>query len=190
MQNADPMKKIRAKFSEPDFVVEIPVRRADHPYVELPLLKGTERCDRLPLEELEQSRLERKRELGDLVEEKRPPLRPLEAPDPISIGAGERSALVSEERRLDRRLVQRREIHGHEGRARARALPMDPLRQRALSRSGFPRDQHGRLASTRDFDPSIQSHSDLIHPSPHFPVPPNSKTETSRADGRAEGVRV
>src|SRR5207249_2755663 len=88
--------------------LEVPVRRGDDPGSHGDLLRAPDATDDALLEDPEELRLRRRRELPDLVQEEGPVPRELEDPRAARRRSGEGALLVTEERALDEGLRDRR----------------------------------------------------------------------------------
>src|SRR5690606_27563267 len=116
------IEEVLAKALLGDRLLEILVRRRDDPDVDVDRLVVPEPPDLAFLDGPQQLRLERRRRLGDLVEEERPAVRLLEEALARADGAGERAAHVTEELALEQRLADGRAVDGHEGLVGARGV--------------------------------------------------------------------
>ena len=74
------------------------------PHVDLERRRAADPLELALLEDAQQLRLDRERQLADLVEEQRAAVGPLEAARPLAVGAGEGAALVAEQLGLEQRL--------------------------------------------------------------------------------------
>ena len=82
---------------------QVAVGRRDDAHVDLDVFLAADAAERPPLEHAQQRRLDRQRQLADLVEEDRTAVRQLERALLPAIGAGERAALVPEQVGRDQR---------------------------------------------------------------------------------------
>ena len=82
--------------------------------------------------------------LPDLVQEQRPALRLLETTDPSLISTSERPLFVPEQFALQQRRRQRRAMHRHHCRLRARAELVNHLGDHFLARAALALQQHRR----------------------------------------------
>ena len=141
-ENVQPVKQIFAELTRRGRRFEIDVRRRDHAHVRLDRLRAAERIVLPRLQQLEQLRLRRRRELADLVEEQRAALRRRQlALDPPY--SGRMSALrCSEQLALDQRLGNRGAVEFDERLRRARAVVVNDPSDLTLSGPGLARDQH------------------------------------------------
>jgi hypothetical protein len=115
---SDPPEEIFAERARVAHRVEILVRRGDEPDVHVDGFARPDREDLARFEGTEQLHLELELEIADLVEEERAAVGFDEEARRVGDGAGEGSALVSEERRLEQRRCERPAVDGDE-RARA-----------------------------------------------------------------------
>ena len=83
----------------------------------------------------------RRRDLADLVEEQRPRVGELEAPEPPLGRAGERALLVAEQLALEQRLRQRADVHGDERLVAPRAERADRARDELLAGAALALDR-------------------------------------------------
>ena len=116
-------------------------------------------------EHAKQLHLHGRRHVVDIVEEDRAAMRHLEAARAILDRAGERSALVAEELRLDERLGQDRAADRHERPAPARAVVMDQAGDDFLACAGLADDEHVALA--------VGNHAQEIEDRAHSPAAPD-----------------
>ena len=129
-------------------LLQVDVGRDDEPDVDL---AGGDVADALELallQHAQQLRLGAGGQLGDLVEEQRAAVGPLEAARPGTAGAGERTAFDAEQLRLDQVLGNRGAVDGHERTLRARAELMDTAAEHLLADAGFPEQHHRDLAGS------------------------------------------
>ncbi len=128
------------------------MRRRDHAHVDRRGLRGAEPADLAALQGAEQLHLERRRHLGDLVQEQRAAVGFLEEPELVDGGAGERAAHVAEELGLEQGLGHGAAVHGHERPRRARARVVDGLGDDLLAGAGFALDQQRRVRRRHALD--------------------------------------
>ena len=120
---------------------QVLVRRRDDPHVRVDHLRSADPRDLLLLDGAQELRLDRRRDVPDLVEEERPPLGVLELPGPGGGRPRERPLLVAEELGLEERLRDRGAVQRQEGPVRAGAQSVDPPGDEFLPRAAFPGDQ-------------------------------------------------
>src|SRR5262249_16508046 len=106
------------------------------------------------LEYPEQARLEIETERADLVEEDRAAVRELELAQLPRMGAGERTALVPEELRLDEALGDGGHVDRDEGLVASRTALMDGACDQLFPRAALTRDEDGRRR-LRDLDDEL-----------------------------------
>src|SRR5256885_15602434 len=87
--------------------------------------------DALPISQ--KPRLQLRRHVADLVEKERAAFGLLEAPAPLLLRAGERTALMAEELRFQQVLGHRRGIDGDKRLGRARAMTVQRARHQLLA---------------------------------------------------------
>src|SRR2546430_1349497 len=90
--------------------------------------------------------------LADLVEEDRAPVRHLEQPEVIAIGASETAAHVAEERRFEQRIRNAGAVERDERRERAAAALVDQPCDHFLPDAAFAGDEHLRFGTRRVLD--------------------------------------
>ena len=95
------MEQILAKAAVAHAGVEILIRRGDDAHVHAYRLLPADAIELALREHAQQPRLQRRRDVADLVEEQRAAVRLLEAPLAPRLRARERAALVAEELRLE-----------------------------------------------------------------------------------------
>src|SRR4029453_12177219 len=123
---------------------EVAVRRRDDADVERDLGVAADGPERALLKRPEELRLERKRHVTDLVEEKGAFVRLREETRARRPGAGEGAAGVAEELALEKRLGHRRAVDGDERLAPPRTAIVQGARDDFLAGSPLARPQHRR----------------------------------------------
>ena len=116
MHDVDTVEQIASEGASGHELLNISVGRRDDPDVHPD--RATHASDRLnlsTLEEPEEMGLHLQAHFRDLVEEDRAPVRRLEPPHAIAVGAGEASARVPEEFRFEEGVGDRRAVHRDEG---------------------------------------------------------------------------
>src|SRR5439155_25651747 len=105
--DAGPEEEVGAERPLADHAREVAVSRGHEAHVDAERLRRADALDLLPLEEAEELRLGRGRQLAQLVEEERPSVRRLGEPALAGERAREGALLVAEELRLDELSRQR-----------------------------------------------------------------------------------
>ena len=141
----EPVVQIRAKPPRGDFFGEIAVRRGDEANVDLDRRHGTDARDLTDLDRAQQLRLQRRRQLADLVEKHGAAVGCLEQTGLGPDRAGERALLVAEQLALEERLGERGAVDPQKRTAPARQL-VHRLRQHLLADAGLAEDQHAGTA--------------------------------------------
>src|SRR6266478_5202255 len=171
VDHVDPEVEILAEAALLDSRLEVAVGRRDQVDVEGHLLVGADGPHAARLERPQELRLEGERQVADLVEEERTPVRLHEEPPARRVRVGEGAARVPEELALEQRLRERDAVDGDEG----TGLPPSPLvegaRDELLSGPRLAGDQHGR-AGVRD------AVEELVHP-PHRGAGPEQRAEAA-----------
>ena len=108
-------------------------------------LRGAEPLELAGLQHAQQLGLHLERQLADLVEEDRAPVRQLEAAGRAGDRAGEGALLVAEELALDERGGQGRAVHRDERPAPAGAAVVDGARHQLLAGPGLAEHEHRRV---------------------------------------------
>src|SRR5581483_4770594 len=93
------------------------------------------------LEYAKEPRLHGGRDVAHLVQKDRPPIRLLEAPLSLGVGASEGTAFVTEELALDQAFGKGRGVHLDERASGPRGIPMDELGHQLLARAGLAADE-------------------------------------------------
>ena len=101
--DGQPVIEVEPKRTSVDLRAEVAVCRAHDPDVDRDVGPPAEPAQLPALEDAEEVRLKRRRELADLVEEKRAAVGTLERADVLAIRPGERPSLVTEELARDER---------------------------------------------------------------------------------------
>ena len=136
------MQQVLAEQALPHPLLEILMGGGDDAHV------GFERCvtaDPVVLavgQDPQQAHLQVGRHVADLVEEQRTALGLLEPAAARALRAGERSALVAEELRLEQIFRNRCRIDRHERPACARTVAMERARHQLLPGAGLAGNQH------------------------------------------------
>jgi hypothetical protein len=125
--------------------LEVAVGRGDDPHVDSDLLAGADAGEALGLEDAQERRLRRERELADLVEEHRAPVGLLEDALLLLARAREGALLVAEERALDELRRDRTAVDAHHRLRPAQATLVDQPRQDLLAGSGLALQDHRDL---------------------------------------------
>ena len=99
-------------------------------------------------------------QVADLVEEQRAAGRQLELAELLLVRAGERAALVAEQRAFDELVRNRRQVDGDERRVAAARLAVQQPREQLLAGSALAEDQH-RRRQLRDLLHEIDDVADL-----------------------------
>src|SRR5206468_3121120 len=114
------------------------------------------RPDLVLLEDAQELRLERWRDVADLVQEDRAAVGFGEEPGRVADRAGEGAAHVPEELALEQRLGERAAVDGHERPLAARAVRVDGTCDELLAGAALAEDEHraapGRNARDRLVD--------------------------------------
>ena len=124
-----------------DVRAEIAVRRGHDAHVGAARARLAEPFEVLVLEEAQQLRLERRRDLGDLVEKERAAFRRLDATRLIAHRAREGAARVAEQLAREQLGGERGTVHGDEGAVAPRALRVQRARQHALAGAALAAQQ-------------------------------------------------
>ena len=107
------------------------------------------RSNRFSSERAEDLRLQRQRQIADLVEKQRAVVRHLEFPRFARDGAGEGPFLVTEQLRLEQVLGNGCAVDGDEGRVAARAEHVQRPGEQLLAGPALAFDEHGRISRGR-----------------------------------------
>src|SRR5262249_62179892 len=126
--------------------LQVAVGRRDEADVEWHLLLAADRTDGPLLERTEELRLERERQVTDLVEQERPAVRLDEQTRVRAPGVGEGAARVAEQLALEERLRHRSAVHADERAAAAAALAMERARDDFLAGPALARHEHRRVS--------------------------------------------
>lgn len=154
----EPVVEVLAEALVGDGGREIDVRGRDHAHVGLLLCRAPEPIEGLRLQEGQELRLRRERELSDLVEEDGPARRGDDLAVDAPIRGGVRSPLRPEELALDERLRQRSAVDLDEGLERAWPVQVDRSRERGLPRTGGPaqEDRHVERSDESDMAEDVR----------------------------------
>jgi hypothetical protein len=144
-EDVQPVEEVLAKGAGPDRLVEVAVRRGDHPDVHAPWLCRAHGHEGPVLEEAQELHLRGRRDLADLVEEERPAVGGGEVAGLPLRRPGEGAPLVAEQLGLEERLRERRAVDLDERARGAPALVVDGSCELALPRSALAEEQHARV---------------------------------------------
>ena len=120
------------------------MRRGDDAHVHRDRRRAAQSLDRALLEHPEQLDLHFQRQIADLIEKERGPVRQLEAADLLRQGAGVRALLTAEQLALHQRARDRRAVHPHHVVIPASTGLMDVGGEALLAGSGLPHQEHRR----------------------------------------------
>ena len=122
--------------------LEIAVRRGDHAGIDHNRTLAADAFELAFLQHAQQLGLHRRGHVADFVEKEGPAVRLLEFSEMPRGSAGERSALVSEQLRLDQLRRHGRAVDGDERALAPGAALVDRAGDQLLSGSGLPEDAH------------------------------------------------
>ena len=141
-QYVDPIQEILAEPACRDVSRERPVGRRHDPHVDPAGKVLTDPPDLAILERPEQLGLRPSRQLANLIQEQRSPIRRLEKPGAFGHRACERAPGVAEELRLDELIGQGRAVNRAEAPVVPTAEPMNRAGHELLSAPALPCHQH------------------------------------------------
>ena len=144
LDHPQPEKQILAKRPRLHERLEIFVCRRHQSHIGRQCLVRPHALVRSLAEKPQQFHLNRRVDFPDLIQKKRPALRLLEAPDAPLVRARERALLVPKQLALQQRRRERRAMHRHQRKPRARAALVNALRDQFLAGAAFARDQNRR----------------------------------------------
>jgi hypothetical protein len=131
-------------------------------------MPSADSLDRALLEEPEELHLQGEAQLSDFVQKERSLVRLFQLAHALGVSAGERSALMTEELRLEQCLGDRATVDGHERALLAKAAPVNGPRDELLARPTLALDQHRRvrlghaLDKREDFAHGLRATQDLF----------------------------
>src|SRR4029077_9589897 len=164
----DSVVQILPKTPLPHRPPQILVRRRDQPNVR-PRRLAPPYLHELPrLDHPQELRLQRHRQLADLVDEQRPRVRQREEPRPVLHRPREAPPHVPEQMALHQPLRNRRAVQRHQRPVPPRALRVDRPRDQLLARPRLPRDAHIGIPRRHLLD--LRQHSPP--PTPPSSLPP------------------
>src|SRR5262249_10744691 len=100
-EDVEAVIQVLPKLALPDGLRQVPIGRRDDAKIEPTRVRGADALELALLQHAQELHLHIRRHFADLVEENRPTLRQLEAPDPAVDRARKRTLLVAEEFGLD-----------------------------------------------------------------------------------------
>jgi hypothetical protein len=122
---------------------QIAIGRGNDPSVRADIFHAPDPLELLFLQNPQQLGLEGQREIANLIQENRPPVRQLKLPFLLRNRAGERAFLVAKQFAFQQLWGERHTIHGHKGVLGARTPLMDGARYDFLTRTAFAQQQDG-----------------------------------------------
>ncbi len=140
------MVEVLPEAARPQRLCQVFVGGGDDPHVDGLGPGAAETPDDPVLEDLEELRLQRRREHPDLVEEEHPAMRELNEPRLGLARIREGPALVAEELGFEERVRNRRAVDVDERGTRARARSVQGPRDEALARAGLAAQKDRRGA--------------------------------------------
>src|SRR5712692_5220 len=140
--DVEPVKEVLAEAPVLHHRLEVLVGRGDHPHADGVGLGRPDGPDLLVLDDAEQLALERRRQLGHLVEEEGAAVRGAKEPEGVGDGAREGSPHVAEELRLHEVGGDRAAVDRHEGALGPPGLPVDRRGHQVLAGPALALDQH------------------------------------------------
>src|SRR5439155_910997 len=146
-EHAQAIVEVAAKLPRLDHAPEVAVGGGDDAEVDPPHAGGAERPHLPVLHDAQELRLERGREVLDLVEEERAAVGELQHAGALLYRAGERAARVPEELALGERLGDGGAVDRHEGTCGAAAEGVHGARHHLLAGAGLALDQHVGLGA-------------------------------------------
>ncbi len=159
LQHREAMVEIFAEALLRHLLAQLAVRRGDDAHVDLAIAAGAERLDLLAIDRAQKARLQVERQLADLVDEQRAPVRLHEGAVARRVRAGEGAARVTEQLALDERRRHCRAVEHDERPLGARAARVDGLGADLLAGAGLAVDQDGAVRRGR----ARQQREDLTH---------------------------
>ncbi len=142
VKHIQPEIQILAQLSLPHGMFRILVRGRQHPHIHGRFRFAPQTPHFAIFQYAQQLGLRRRGHFADFIEQQRPAVGQLEAPDAALRRAGKRAALVSENFAFHQRFGNRRAIDGDERSRRARRKLMNRARDNLFPRSRLAGDQH------------------------------------------------
>ncbi len=170
------MEQVGAKAPALDLALEVAVRRGDHANVDAVEAVGADALDLAALQGAQELRLERERQLADLVEEEGPAVGHLELPGAVARGAGEGARHVAEQLALRDGLGQGGAVDVDEG--------LVPPRGERVDLVGDPLLADARLPGDEDREVGGRDRGDLLE------EPPQRRARADDVAARLHGVPV
>ena len=144
-KHVEPVVQVATETTLPDFLGQVPIGRRDDADIDVDRARAAQPLDLALLQHAEQLGLELERQLADLVEQNRSPVRQLEAANLRRVRAGEGAALAPEQLALDEVGRQRRAVDDDHGTGAARAPLVNRAGEQFLAGAGLAGQQHGRV---------------------------------------------
>ncbi len=145
LQHVEPIEQVLAERAVGDHRLQVAVGRRDQPHVGRPLGRLADPLVPPLLEEPQQLRLQRERQVADLVEEERAALGRGHLAARVADGAGEGALHVAEQLALQQLGAEARATDRHERPGGPAAPAVQCPREHALARAALAADQHGGL---------------------------------------------
>jgi hypothetical protein len=96
-KNIESIVKVFPEFSLTEALLQVAIGRGQHPYIDRHLANATQATDLAFLDDAQKLGLQFRPDLGDLVEEQRPPVCEFESAFAAAVSAGECPALMAEQ---------------------------------------------------------------------------------------------
>ena len=153
-RDGEAVEEVVAEAARLDLLVEIAPRRGHDAHIDVDPLVAADAAELRALDRAQELRLERDVEIADLVDEQRAAVGLLEEPLFGGDRAGERAALVPEERRFEQVRRDRGAIEDDEGTAGARAPLVQRLGEQLLAGAGLAFDDERARRRPQSFSQS------------------------------------
>jgi hypothetical protein len=148
-KHGQPKKQIFAELLRGDRRLQLAVRCGNDADVDVERLRAADTLEPLFLERAENLCLQPERQVPDLVEKQRAPVREFKPPGLPGGGPCERALFVSEQLRLEQRFGNGRAVDGDKRAFRSAAEGVQGAGEQLFAGAALPLQQHGRVGAGR-----------------------------------------
>ena len=147
IHDVDAVEQIGTESSVLNFLFQLAIGGANHAHFDFLVFLRADAAELSVLQKLQQLRLQRHVQFGNLIEKQRATVRHLDAARLHSVGAGEGSFFVAEKFAFEQGPRNRRAIHFHPGPGAPRRSRVDHARNDVFAGPAFALDQHGNVGA-------------------------------------------
>src|ERR1043165_3591707 len=142
LKTVDSIKQIRSEHAVVNDCVDISISRRDDAHVDFNFPHAPDSEERARLDRAQQLRLQLRRYLRHFVKKQGSTVREFDQTKLPALRARERARFITKQLRLEQRLLKRSTVQIDKRRVRAIRKPMNRMRHKLFSSSGFASDQN------------------------------------------------